>query len=324
MTFVGVQNITVPSFDASLAELDQRAIRWDIEQAAAHGFTATLLALNAGLSVDEMKQFVEIAVGAADRLQVGIEMPQMGFAVAAELHSFAADAGATHALLTEPVGWAPRDDDEYADAYAGLAEASSLRLVLPIAGPLVRWGAYGRLAALEPVQALHVTTPLPQILFAALQFARAGLEVGIGTPLLAGGLPLLAREYGVRWLAPAHWEMWQSPSERYIVDYLDHVVAGRKEEALAIHWRLGRARGIAFGAGLLDLELDGMPHWPMAKYMAWAVGGNGGVTREPALHIKPHQAQAQQAVLRSLGIEARSDEREFLVGRSAAGTLDDS
>ena len=114
--------------------------------------------------------------------------------------------------------------------------------------------------------------------------------------------------------------MWQSPSERYIVDYLSRVAAGREDEAMAIHWRLAPARGIAFGAGLIDLALDGMPHWPMAKYVSWAVGGNGGLTREPALHIKPHQAQAQQALLRSIGIEPRSDESEFLVGRSAART----
>ena len=319
MSFAGVQNITVPSFDPTLRELDERGVRWDVDHAVDQGFAATLLALNAGLSVDEMKRLVEIAVAAAgDRIDVGVEMPLASFDVAREVLAFAGEAGATHALLGRPVGWTPGGDDEVHDAYAGLADASPLRLVLPVDGPMVPWGAYARLAALEAVAAVHVTTWLPQVLFGALQAFGGRLEIGIGSPMLTGALPLLAREYGVGWLSPAHWEMWQSPQSRYVVEYLENVVAGRKDEAMAIHWRLAPARGIAFGAGLLELELDGMPHWPMAKYVSWSVGGNGGVTREPALHVKPHQLKARQAMLRAIGIEPRTDEAEFLAGRSAA------
>jgi 4-hydroxy-tetrahydrodipicolinate synthase len=326
MSLRGVENITVPSFDPSLRELDEAGVRWDVRHAIEQGFTATLLALNAGLSPREMRRFVEIAVDeAAGRLQVGVDMPLDSFTLAAELLAFAADAGATHAVLGVPQAFAPTSDDDVHDAYAELAAASSLKLVLPVGavgfppelGGGVPWGAYARLAALDTVRAVTVTTWMPQILFGALQMFAGRLEIGIGTPALLGALPLLQREYGVRWLSPSHWELWQSPEQPYIVRYLEHVAAGRKAEALDVHWRLGPARGIAFGAGLLELELDGMPHWTMAKYVSWTVGGNGGVTREPAQHVKPHQLQARQAMLQAIGIEPRTDETEFLRGRSA-------
>jgi 4-hydroxy-tetrahydrodipicolinate synthase len=329
VSIAGVQNITVPSFDRTLRRLDPAGIAWDVEHALAQGFSATLLALNAGLSPAEMRQFVEIAVDAADsRLQIGIEMPAASFELARELLEFAGGAGATHALLTVPQGFLPADEAEVYAAYAPLLEvAQSMRLVLPIGavgfppelGGGVPWETWARLAGEPCVAAVHVTTWLPQVLFAALKLFSARLEVGIGTPLLLGALPLLHREYGVEWLSPAHWELWQSPEQPNVVRYLELVRASRKQEALDIHWRLGPARGIAFGAGLLDLELDGLPHYSMAKYVSWTVGGNGGVTREPALHVAAHQLQARQAMLRAVGIEPRAGEAEFLLGRSAAG-----
>jgi len=328
LSLSGVQNITVPSFEPTLRRLDEDGIRWDVRQAIAHGFSATLLALNAGLAPAEMQRFVEVAVEeASDALQIGIEMPIDSFATARDVLTAADRAGATHAVLGVPQGWQPAGEDEIVAAYTELADASPLRLVLPVGqvgfpehiGGGVPWGAWTRLAELDVVRGVHVTSWMPQILFAALQMFHGRLEIGIGTPALLGAMPLLAREYGVRWLSAAQWEMWQSPDEPYIVRFLEHTVAGRKQEALDIHWRLAPARGIAHGAGLLDSELDGMPHWPLAKYVSWSVGGNGGVTREPALHVRPHQLHSRQAMLRAIGIEPRTDEDEFLVGRVADG-----
>ena len=327
MSLSGVQNVTVPSFDPTLRRLDEDGIRLDIRHAIAHGFSGTLLALNAGLSPDEMRRFVEVAIDeAADALRVGIEMPIDSFELARDVMMFAHDAGATHGVLGVPVGWQPAGEDEITAAYTNLAEAGGLRLVLPVGqvgfaahiGGGVPWGAWARLAELDNVRGVHITTWMPHVLFAALEMFRGGLEIGIGTPALLGAMPLLAREYDVRWLSAAQWEMWQSPDQPHIVRFLEHVVAGRKQEALDVHWRLAPAREIAFAAGLLDPELDGMPHWPLAKYVSWSVGGNGGVTREPALHVRPHQFEARKAMLRALGIDSRTDENEFLEGQAAA------
>lgn len=328
MTFTGVENITIPSFDRTLRRLDPGGIRWDVEQARRQGFAGTLLALNAGLSPAEMRAFVEAAVDAADgQFEVGIEMPAASFEVARELIEFAGSAGVTGVLLTVPQGFLPTSEEEVYDAYAPLADAAEIALVLPVGqvgfpgelGGGVPWGAWSRLAGHDNVRAVHVTTWMPQVLFAALGMFGKRLAVGIGTPLLLGGMPLLHQHYGVEWLSPAPWELWQSPEQPHIVRYLEHVARGEKQQALEIYWRLAAARGIAFGAGLLELELDGMPHLALAKYISWSVGGNGGVTREPALHVKPHQLEARRAMLRTIGIEAPADDEEFLIGRSAVG-----
>lgn len=323
-----VENITLPSFDRTLRRLDPAGVEWDIEHAVAQGFAQTLLALNAGLAPDEMRRLIEVAQAAASgRLGIGIELPAASFDLARELLRFAADAGVDHALLSVPQGFAPRGDDEVHDAYAPLVEAAgSVRIVLPVGqvgfpmelGGGVPWGAWARLATLDAVTGVHITTWMPQVAFAALRMFAGRLTVGIGTPLLLGAMPLLHRAYGVSMLSAAHWEMWQSPEQPHIVRFLEHVVAGDTQQALDIHWHLGSARSIAFGAGLLESELDGLPHYALAKYASWSVGGNGGVTREPALHLKAHQVQARQAMLRAIGIEPRTDEAEFLVGRCQA------
>ena len=328
MRIAGAENITVPSFDRTLRTLDDSGIRWDVEQAVAHGFAASLLALNAGLSPEEMRRFIEVAVdAAAGRLQIGIEMPAASFEVARELLEIVGPMGVSHALLTVPAGFAPRTDDEVYEAYSSLAEASTVPFVLPV-GPVgfppelgggVPWGAWARLAGEGSAGGVHVTTWMPHVLFAALRMFAGRLEVGIGTPLLLGVMPLLHEHYGVSWLSPAHWELWQSPQHPHLVSYLEHLRAGRSQQALEVHWRLAPARGIAFGGGLLEPELDGMPHLALAKYCSWTVGGNGGVTREPALHVNPQQRQARRAMLLALGIEPSDDsEEQFLVGRTAA------
>ncbi|MBV8998157.1 MAG: hypothetical protein JO304_03795 [Solirubrobacterales bacterium] len=324
MAFDGIHNIIVPSFDRTLRRLDPAGIEWDVEQAVAQGFAGTLLALNAGLAPSEMLKFLEIVIGkSGSRLRVGVEMPLTSFAVAHDVLEAAGAAGADHTLFGVPQGFLPADDGEVYDSYAPLAEIG-LPVVLPV-GPVgfpmelgggIPWGAWARLAPHERVTAVHVSTWMPQQLFAALRLFSGRAAVGIGTPLLLGALPLLHREYGVSWLSPAHWELWQSPEHPYLVDYLGHVLAGRSDQALDVHWRLAPARGIAFGGGLLEFDLDGIPNYSLAKYLSWTAGSNGGVTREPALHLQPQQQQARAMMLRTLGIESPTDEAEFLVGRS--------
>jgi 4-hydroxy-tetrahydrodipicolinate synthase len=325
MSLRGVENITVPSFSASARDLDEDGIRWDIRHAIDQGFVATLLALNAGLAPAEMKAFIDIAVDeAAGRLQVGLDMPLDSFALAWEVLEHGEAAGATHAVLGSPPSFAPGSDDEVHDAFAPFAAQTALRLVLPVGdiglpariGGGVPWGAWSRLAGHDSVRAIHITTWMPHVAFQALHLFSGRLEVGIGTPLLLGALPLLHREHRVAWLSPSHWELWQSPDRRNIVELLEHVLAGRKEEALAVHWRLAPALGIAFGAGLLEAGVEGMPHWPMAKYVSWSVGGNGGLVREPALRLKPHHLRARRDMLRAIGIEPSPDDGGWAAGRA--------
>jgi len=323
----GVEDITLPSFADGGRALDEDGVRWDVRHAIAQGFSATLLALNAGLSPAEMRRFVEVAVDeAGGRLQVGVDMPLDSLATAGGILAHAEAAGATHAVLGLPPSSPVGSDDDVYDALAPIAEATGLRLVLPVGeigvpphvGGGVPWGAWNRLAALDSVRAVTVTTWMPHVAYAAVRMFSGRLGVGIGTPALLGALPLLAREYGVAWLAPAHWDLWQAPEQPYLVRFLEHAVAGRQGEALDVHWRLAPARGIAFGAGLLEADVAGMAHLPLAKLASWTVGGNGGLLREPALRLRPQQVDARTAMLRSIGIAPRTDPAEFAAGRASS------
>lgn len=322
----GVENILMPSFDAELRELDEDGVRWDVRQAIAHGFSSTICATEAGLSPDEAKRFVEVAVEeAAGRINVGLSMPLDSWALARDVLDHAEQAGASHALVGFPQSFHPAGEDDVHDALAALMDGSGLGYVLPVTdrAPMpvpggIPFGAYHRLADLPNVVGMRLAVPLPPIVFRA--FAQFGqrLVVGIGTPDLIGGLILLRRGFGAQWLAAAHWELWQSPDRRYVVDFCEAVLDGRERDALDTHWRAGAARAIAYGTGIVHPEYEDLDHWPLAKYVSWSVGGNGGLTRDPAMRIMPHELEARRAMLGALGIQAPGEFGEFVAGRAHA------
>ena len=287
-----------------------------------------MCALETGLSPDEAKRFVSVACDeAGDELSVGVSLGVDSFALARELLEHAESAGASHALLGFPPTFRPTSDEDVYEPLAELCGATALAIVLPVSDALgfhrvhptgIPWGAYGRLSGHENVKGMHVTGFLPPLVSETFRNFGGRLAVGVGAPELLGAMVPLHRAYGADWLSAGHWELWQSPDRRYVVDYLDLIVAGRIDEARELYWRLAPARGIAFGTGIARPELEGLPHWPLAKFVSYTVGGNGGQLRDPALRLKGHEIQARLSMLRSIGIEPDDDLPGFMAGRSAS------
>ena len=324
----GVENITLPSFDAEFRALDEAGIRFDVRTAIEHGFSSTLCACDAGLSPREMRQLVEVAVDeAAGRLHVGVWAPTDSVAVAAEVVAHARSVGASHALVTLPLTVVATDQDAVHGALGEICAASDLPVVLDVQDGIdlhalhasnIPLDAYDRLAELPNVVGLRIATPDPAPLYEAFRRYGDRLVVGLGSPALVGAFDYVHRLFGAQWLAAAHWELWQSPQRRYVVDIVDAVMDGRNDEARGLYWRVAPALGVAMGAGLVHPEVAGMAHWPLAKYVSWSVGGNGGLTRDPAMRLKDHQVRARQTMLQILGIDGGEPLSAFLTGRASA------
>ena len=61
----GVCNVIIPSYTHDLKRLNEKGIRHDVRQNIAHKFWGALLVSEAGTTLDEMRQFMEIAVDEA-------------------------------------------------------------------------------------------------------------------------------------------------------------------------------------------------------------------------------------------------------------------
>src|SRR5918994_7743609 len=64
-TFRGACNVIIPSYTADLRSLNESAIRHDVRRNMELGFWGALLVSEAGTTLDEMRQFMEIAVDEA-------------------------------------------------------------------------------------------------------------------------------------------------------------------------------------------------------------------------------------------------------------------
>ncbi len=127
----GVCNVVMPSFTSDLRRLNPEATCHDVRRSVALGFWGSLLASECGTTIDEMKQFIEIAAaekpphyhlvvhGSFDTLEDTIEICRF-----AETHRCAA------VLLSYPLTFYPRAVDDIVKYTAAVSRGTSLGIVL--------------------------------------------------------------------------------------------------------------------------------------------------------------------------------------------------
>ncbi len=323
----GIENVTMPSFTSDFRELDEEGIRWDVRVAKEHGFFSTMCACETGLTTEENKRFLTIVADEAGAdLHVSFTLLNDSFEESVALLEHAESVGVSHALLGYPQTFRPHSPVDIYEATARLAEASNLGLVMYATDKFdfvrfhpsqVPFDAYDRIADIPNVIAMKVGFVDPAMTFEALRRFNDRVLVNVGTPWLMGLFPLLHREYGVQWFGGGSWEFWQSPEKPYVVEYYDLVAQGRYDEAMKLYFRLAPATGLAMRESIGRGGDIGMYNWPMGKYVSWTVGGNGGLTREPAMRLAPQAMQMRKMALRSIGIEPPVSDDEFYVGKAA-------
>jgi 4-hydroxy-tetrahydrodipicolinate synthase len=322
----GLENAIMPSFTPDLAALDEEGIRWDVRQAIAHGFFSTMCACEAGLTLEENKRFLDIVCDeAAGQILVSCTLLLDSFGDILELLAHAEIVGASHALLAYPQTFRPKTAEDILGATRRISESTNLGLVMYATDKFdfvrfhpshVPFEVYDEIADLPNVVSLKVGFGDPAMTFECFERFGDRVLVNVGTPWLIGLFPLLRRRYGAQWFGGGAWELWQSPEKPYLVEYYRHVVNGETGAARQIYWRISAANALASREGISRGGDTGMYHWPMAKYISWSVGGNGGLTRQPAMRLTAMQMQGRRMALRAIGIEPRENDAEFFVGRA--------
>jgi len=284
----GVENETLPSFTPDFRNLSEAGIRLDVQQAIRHGFSSTLCTSEAGLSLEEAKDFVSIAAEeAGDQLLVSTTILFDSFDDSLEMLDHAAKAGCTHVLLGYPPNFYPQSVDEIWDRTREMIQAANIGIVL-YPSPTFNFGRFApyygfpfsvlRKAVYYPnVIGIKVAGPLYNICY--WWFRN---RILLSNPA-DSAFVYMSQNYGQQWIGAGPYEYLQSPEKPYFVQMVNYCLEGRYEEAQAIQEFLQPASQSFMQRHAR--QSGGVYNWPEHKFYQWCTGGNGGYTRQPVMKI---------------------------------------
>ena len=317
----GVENCTFPSFTPDLKQLDEKGIRWDVQQAIKHGFCSTLCTAEAGMSFEEAKRFVEIVADeAGEKILVSTTILFDSIDENIQMIKHAEKVGCHSVLLGYPSNFYPKSPDEVYDVTRDMCDATDLSVVLypthkynferfhPSGFP---FDLLERMVEIENAVAIKLAILEPGFMFEC--FRRCGEKVLVQCPW-ERWLPLLHSQFGQQWMGAGPYEVFQSPEKPYLVDYFNLLMQGETEKAMDIYWKLTPVR-MMFEKQFMPTVHLGTYHWPQHKYYQWLVGGNGGFTRQPVMKMYQHEMEETKNAMRAIGLDLREPDEEYFVGR---------
>lgn len=316
----GVENTLFPSFTSDMKDLDEEAIRHDVRQSIAHGFFSMMCATETGLTLEESKRFLAIAADEAKgKIVVTTSVILDSFEANLELLAHAEKVGVDGALLGYPPSFHPEDKEEVYSATRRLADATRLHLTLYPSPhfPFNKFHPSG-----FPLDVLDRLADLPSVV--AVKIGELGLFADAhrlcGDRLLVGCpveryVPLLNEGFKMQWMGAGCYEVFQSPEKPYLVEYFNLLLERKTAPAMELYWKLAPMRNI-FEQQFNQTVMSGTYNWHAQKYYQWCVGGNGGLTRQPAMKLHSWEADQIRMGYYAIGIQPRENEAEFWVGRA--------
>jgi len=316
----GAENILFPSFLLGMKELDEDGIRLDVRQSIKHGFFSTMCATETGLTLKEAKRFVEIVADESkDKILVTTSLILDSFEDNMELMIQAEKVGVSGVLLGFPPSFFPRKSEEVYDVIKRFCDATSMHVTI-YPSPhfnLSRFHPSG-----FPLDILKKVVEIENVV--AIKAGELGLFVHcqelVGDKVLVGCpveryAPLLVKGFGMQWMGAGCYEVLQSTEKPFMVQYFNLLLEGKFEEAMEIYWKLTPAR-VTFEEQFNKTVMSGTYNWHQQKYYQWCVGGNGGLTRQPAMKQHTFEMQPTNMAFRMIGIEPSENQEEFVMGRS--------
>lgn len=316
----GIENTLFPSFTPDMKNLDEKGIRHDVRESIKHGFFSTMCATETGLTVDEAKQFIEIVNDEA-RGKIGVTTSLIldTFEDNMELLQHATKIGLEGVLLGYPPNFQPKSEQDILDETKRFCDATDLHVTI-YPSPHFNFDHFHPSGF--PVKILEDIAKIDNVI--AMKVGEIGLfahahnligdEVLIGCPV-ERYVPTLVLGYGMQWMGAGCYEVLQSPEKPYVVNYFNLLQEGKVDEAMEIYWMLSPARNI-FEDQFNKTVMLGTYNWHQQKYYQWCVGGNGGLTRQPAMKIHSFETQATDMAFRMIGINPDTNKESFVCGRS--------
>jgi dihydrodipicolinate synthase/N-acetylneuraminate lyase len=321
--WVGLCNVTLPSFTEDFRGLDEAGIAHDVRHAADLGYWGTLVASECGTTLAEYERFLVVAAEAAPpgfKLVAHLSFDNVEDTLRAARGAEA--VGVEAALLSYPPAFRPRAAADIVEHTRYVAEQTDLALIL---FGVATWGFKALHPAGFPIDALEEMVQLETAaalkyegggaaLFSAFDevFHRCSDHVIVENPMELH-TPALVRNYGIRWFGTSGYEALGDRPPRVLRAALD----GDFETAMEIFWSCQPAREAKgqFHASFSGAHLIHRVGW---KYLGWLQGFNGGLLRMPQMRLQPGQMASLRAGLRAAGFDLPADDAGFYAGRSAA------
>ena len=319
----GVCGCTMPTLSSSLRAVNERAIRHDIRREAELGFWGTLLVSECGTTDQEMRQVIDIGVDEARRHGIRTVL-LTSFATLEDTLSmvrYGESAGVDLVLVSYPLTFYPRSEQEIYDYTRAVADSSDLGMILFCIG---NWN-FGRfhpsdfspdlierlVSDVENVVAIKNEIGAPGVAGIADVFRRFKDRVVVTDPFERNA-PAWAMTFGMPFLGTSNYEYMGGEVPRYF----RLLQQKRYDEAMDIYWRLQPARRA--NAAVTQETLGGsIVHRLLWKYEYWLNGFNGGPIRQPHLRLNDRQMNIIRRGLIESGIQPEPGENaDFFVGRN--------
>ena len=329
----GLMNLFLPTFLPDRRKLDEEAVRHDVRNAIAHGFSASMPMINWTLpGTPEWADLYRIVVDEAGS-DIAIHGIVVGRDANSDIRVLSAleNAGVQLVLLASSY---PADSsaDELYSAMASRIESTRLPVMLyaatgrrafPALGPAGQpLEVYDRIADIPNVVAVKISQSVN--LISTMQLCQCvGDRLSMG-PVNLDYLPLLARHFRISWSGQWNAEAVQTPT-RQIGNAL---LAASHDGDWAKLDRLAREIEPVlshFFAVQEPVIRRGAHPWQHNRYYQWLAGGNGGLLprdrHAPEGAIPTLDAKARAAMRKAFatsGLEVTDGpEEQFIVGRAA-------
>jgi len=320
---VGAISCTIPSFTRDLRGINEAAIRHDVRLAKEHGFLGTLGVSEVSITLPEYLEFLRIVRDeAGDDLVVVHHGSWSNLEQNLEAVRGAEEAGAELVLLSYPPNFYPESEQEVYDYTKAFCDATDLAVIL---FPMFLWGFSPRIHPSDiPARLIRrLLDDCPNIAVIKAEGGFPGIQGVVECHRLFGdevviSMPIEGELIPLSQLMPLQLSA-TSDHEYYgamIPRVMEHLRAGRYDEATAIYWQLHPARKVK--AGLAPaLHGGAFINRQAWKFQGWLQGYNGGPLRQPTQRIHDHQMTALRKGLVDAGLEPSMDPlRDFFVGRN--------
>ena len=324
--FSGCCGCLLPTFNAAITDINEKAIRHDVSRSKELGITGQLIVSECGTTLDELKRVTDIVVDEAgeDMLTVAhAALPTLEQNI--ELARYSEQAGVKAVLCSYPLTFYPREESGIFDYTKALADSTDLAIIV-FAMHLWNFRRFHP-SHFSPDLIGRMIDEIPNL--AAIKTEIGGgvgvsgitqiferyRDVVIVTDPIEANTPTWAAAYGLQWIGTSNYEAFAGEVPRYF----ELLRQGKFEDAMDIWWRIHPAREA-------DAEVIGeasrgtnLVHRQCWKYQGWLNGFNGGPIRSPHMRLTDKQMRRMREGLAATGLPVtESQDWEFFVGRNPA------
>lgn len=319
----GVCGCLLPTLNNALTTINDAAIRHDLAREAELGYWGTLLVSECGTTDAEMRDVVDVSVEEGRRLGLRTMLlaafPTLERTI--EMVRYARAAGVDLVLLSYPLTFHPRSEEDVFSFTKAVADASDIAIMLFC---VHQWDfGYLHPSGFSPALIGRMIRELPTVVAVkneiggpgvggvAEVFMRFGDEVVVTDPF-EHNAPAWVSTFGMQFMGSSNYEYLGNVPVRMF----DMLQATKLDEAMDLYWSVHPARQANAQLAGSYMPGAGLIHRMLWKYQYWLNGFNGGPIRAPHMRLMQGQRDLARAGLVRSGLACTdSSDEDFFLGR---------